>query len=203
SVPMGKAVMRIRGIIVAGVGVDEDAIPLAVVEQDCGFGGCEICGLRVAHGLCVDAQRIAQPGADEIEIVNAVVEDLEPWSGCEEGPQLPRSVGANLYFHVVQLAKQSSPVERDGGEVVWRISQLKVNCRYESALSAMVAYEYCLFKCLSHWFLNENCGARGELGQDRHDLRGRNRYVEDGVGRREAHGFGDGVEGVGNVFLGR
>jgi hypothetical protein len=65
----------------------------------------------------------------------------------------------------------------------------------------VVAYERGLFEGLSHWLLDQNCGAGGELRQDVHDLRGWNRYVEDGVGRRETHSFLDGVEGVGDVFL--
>jgi len=68
------------------VGDDEDALPLAVVEDDGGLRGGERWGLRVADGFGVDALRSAEPGTDEIEIVDAVVEDLEARRGREEGP---------------------------------------------------------------------------------------------------------------------
>ena len=68
------------------VGNDEDALPLAVVEDDGGFGGGEGWGLRVADGFGVDALRGAEPGAYEVEVVDAVIEDLESGCGGEEGP---------------------------------------------------------------------------------------------------------------------
>ena len=58
------------------VGDDEDALPLAVVEDDGGFCRGEGGGLRVADRFGVDALRGAEPGADEIEVVDAVVQDF-------------------------------------------------------------------------------------------------------------------------------
>ena len=48
-----------------------------------------------------------------------------------------------------------------------------------------------LFERLSHRLLYQHCGAGGKLRQDGHDLRGRNRYIEDGICGREPHGVLD------------
>jgi len=62
--PLNEAAGGFRWEIVAVVGDDEDALPLAVVEDDGGFGGGEGWGLRVADGFRIDALRGAEPGAD-------------------------------------------------------------------------------------------------------------------------------------------
>ena len=64
SFPLDEAAGGFGWEIVAVVGDDEDALPLAIVEDDGGFGGGEGWGLRVADGFGVDALRRAEPGAD-------------------------------------------------------------------------------------------------------------------------------------------
>ena len=65
--------------------------------------------LRVPHCLRVDTDGVAEPRADEVEIMDAVIKNLQPRRGRKKGPQLPRRVGANLNFHIVQLAEQAQP----------------------------------------------------------------------------------------------
>ncbi len=72
SFPLHEAAVRLCGEIVAVIGDDEDALRIAVVEDDGGFGGGEGWSLRIFYCFGVDALGIAEPGADEIEVVDAV-----------------------------------------------------------------------------------------------------------------------------------
>ena len=183
------------------IGDDEDSFPLAVVQQDRGFGGGQCWGLRVSNCFGVDAEGIAQPGADEIEVVDAVIENFETGCGGEKCPELPGSVGSDLHLHIVQLAEQAGLLEGDGGEIVGGVSQLKVDCGGQSALTAVIADGRGLIESFAHGLLDQNGGSRGKVRQDGHDLRCRDRDIKDGVGWCEAYSFFDGAEAVGDSFL--
>ena len=131
-----------------------------------------------------------------------MVEDFEAGGGGEEGPELPGHVGANLDFHVVEVAEEAGVVEGDGSEVVGGVTELEVYGGGEAVLAALVADGGGFFESLAHGFLDEGSGAVGEVRQDGHDLRGGDGDVEDGVGRGEGDGLLDGVEGARDVAFG-
>ena len=70
----------------AVIGCDEDPLAVSVIEDGSRSCGREICSERMLYGAGVHTAGIAKPGADEIEIVDAVVKNLEPRCGGQEGP---------------------------------------------------------------------------------------------------------------------
>src|SRR5260221_14209707 len=52
--------------------------------------------MRVPYGTRVEALRTAQPRANKVEVVNAVIEDFEPGCGSKKGPEMPWSISACL-----------------------------------------------------------------------------------------------------------
>jgi hypothetical protein len=103
-----------------------------------------------------------------------------------------------LNLHVVEIAQEAGFVEGYGAEIVGREAELEVYGGGEAVLTAVVADSGGLFEGLAHGFLDEGSGPVGEVREDRHDLRGRDGDVEDGVRWSEGDGLLDGVEGVGD-----
>jgi len=67
-----------RAKVVAVIGSDEDPFGVPVIEDGRRSCGRETWSQRMLYGAGVHTAGIAKPGADEIEIVDAVVKNLEP-----------------------------------------------------------------------------------------------------------------------------
>lgn len=76
SFPLNEAVLMLGAEIVVVIGGDKHALGVAVIQDGDGLGGREICRVRVLYGARIDVLRIAEPRTDQIEVVDAVVEDF-------------------------------------------------------------------------------------------------------------------------------
>ena len=121
------------------IGGNKDAFGVAVVENCDGLGGGQVCRVRVSYRARQDALRVAHPRANEIEVVNAVIEDLKTRRRGEKGPEMPRRVGACLNFDVVDFSEETTVRERRDGEVVGRVAEREVHGGDESFIPAKVA----------------------------------------------------------------
>ena len=54
-----------------------------------------------------DALRVAHPRANEIEVVNAVIEDLKARCPDEKGPEMPGSKNRDPDFHIVEISNKA------------------------------------------------------------------------------------------------
>ena len=134
--------------------------------------------------------------------MNAVIEDLKARRRGEKGPEMPRRVGAGLNFDVVDFPEETTIRERRDGEVVGRVAEREVYGGDESFIPAKVADDEGLLESLAHGLLHEYGRTVRELRKDVDKLRSGNCHIEDGVRWSEAHGFGDGTEGMRNAPLG-
>src|SRR4029077_10751785 len=100
-----KAVLVLWTEVVVVICGNKDAFGVAVVENCDRPGGGEVCCVRVFYRAGQHALRVTQPRANEIEVMNAVIEDLKARRRGEKGPQMPRRVGACLNFDVMDFPK--------------------------------------------------------------------------------------------------
>jgi len=79
--------------------------------------------VRVSYRARQDALRVAHPRGNEIEIVNAMIEDLKARCCGEKGPEMRGRVGACLNFDVVDFPEETTVRERPDGEVIGRVAK--------------------------------------------------------------------------------
>jgi hypothetical protein len=104
--------------VVMVIGGNEDALGISVTKDGDGLRGCEVCGVRVLFGACIDTLRVAEPRTDQVEVVDAVIEDFKSLRVGQKGPEMPRRVGARLNFDVVDFTKEAAVGQRGDGEIV-------------------------------------------------------------------------------------
>jgi hypothetical protein len=98
--PGPKVVTVIRG--------DDNPFGATVLEDGTGLDGGQVWGEWMLNGPSIDAMRISQPGTNQIEVVDAVIEDFKPRRGCQKWPQVPWRVCSGLHFDVVYVAQEAS-----------------------------------------------------------------------------------------------
>src|SRR5260221_6859389 len=149
--------------VVVVIGGDEDALRVAVIENGDGLCGREVCRVRVLYGARVDALRIAQPRANKVEVVNAVIEDFEPGCGGKKGPEMPWSKSACLDFDVVDFTEQATACQCGDSEVIGRVAQREVYCGGETLAPAKGANDASFLEGLTHGLLHEDGRAIGYI----------------------------------------
>src|SRR5258708_35582693 len=112
----------LRAEVVVVIGSNEDALGFAVIEDGDGFCGREVWRMGVLYRARVGAVRIAQPRANKVEVVNAVIEDFEPRRGGKEGPEMPRSISACLDFDVVDFTEETAARQGGDSEGIGRVA---------------------------------------------------------------------------------
>src|SRR5262249_45424661 len=83
----------------------EDSLVFSVVENSYRLRCSEFFVGRILDRPCVDARWVPEPGPNQIEVVNAVVQNLQTGSGREKCPQMPRGKDSHLHLEIVNLAK--------------------------------------------------------------------------------------------------
>jgi len=187
SLPLNEAMLVIGAEVVIVIRGNEDALRVAIVEDGDGLSRGKIGRVRVFYGACIDTLRITEPRTNKIEVVNAVIEDFEPWGGGEKGPEMPRSVRAGLDFDVMDFTEETAAHECGHSEIIGRVAQRKVYGGSEVLLAAEVADGASLLEGLPHGLLDEQCCVLGKPREDVDKLRGGNCHIEDGVGGSEAN----------------
>ena len=66
----------LRAEVVMVIGGYEDALGLTAIEDGDGLCGGKVCGERVLLGARINILRIAEPRTDQVEVVDAVIEDF-------------------------------------------------------------------------------------------------------------------------------
>src|SRR5260221_2318371 len=145
--------------------------------------------MRVPYGTRVDALRTAQPRANKVEVVNAVIEDFEPGCGSKKGPEMPWSISACLDFDVVDFTKEATACQCGDSEVIGRVAQREVYCGGETLAPAKVANDASFLEGLTHGLLHEYGRAIGYMRKDVHKLRGGNPPIQEGVTPIQEHRF--------------
>jgi hypothetical protein len=112
---------------VAVIRFDVGANRLAVVERHIGARGMklECVGMLDREGM--NARRLAEEAADQIDVMDAVIEDLDARRLLQKCPEMPRHVNRHADFHVVQLADRAGVDQLSRGQDVRRVAKLKIH----------------------------------------------------------------------------
>ena len=152
-------------ILVAMVGGDVDALPFAVIQHQEAFGGGKSWRQRIAHRPGQHTLRVPKPGAHQVHIMDAVIENLQTRSLSQKGPQVPWHVNMDHHFHVMDFAQESGFTGTFGRQHDRSKTQLKID-RCRQALPAAYSQDLLrLDQSVSHRLLDEHCGAVGQMRQ--------------------------------------
>ena len=92
---------------------------VAVVEHDAG-AGVGIVGHRgMPHAPAIDAARLADQRANQIEVVNRMHQHFEARHALEERPVVPRRVQIDPHFDVEDVAEEARARARPGAPACW------------------------------------------------------------------------------------
>ena len=191
----------LRAEVVAMVGGDGGADGVRIVHQDGAAHAGEFRRSRVSDGARVDAARLAQERADEVNVVHAVVDDLDARDALEEGEEVPGRVDIEAHLQVEQVAQEALRDEMPRGDHEGGEAELAVDGGAQAPGAADVEDFARLRVGFAHGFLDEHERALRKLPQGVGEHRGGQGQVEDGVRGRAGHGFGYGLHHARHAVL--
>ena len=150
-----------------------------------------------------DRPRLAEEAADQVDVVDRVVLDLEPRRFLQEVPELPGRVHRDPRLHRVKLADGAALDQLAREQAVGREAQLVVDGGHQALGAAAVADGAGAGEVLAHRLLEQDRGAVRELLQGAEQGTGREGEVEDRVRGRSGDQVGDVRGDAGNSEVGR
>src|SRR5699024_6625567 len=108
---------------------DTTLCDLIIIHDHGGPGGGQIHHFGMFYRTCVYLPRIASKTSDQVNVVNAMIQDLHPRQIIEELPQMPWGVNAYFYFIIIYLAYLTTVYQMACGDRIWCVSQLKIDSR--------------------------------------------------------------------------
>src|ERR1700738_2199990 len=111
--------------VMAVIRSDEDPFGISVIEDGSRSRSREIGSERMLYGAGVRTMGIAKPRTDEVEIVDAVVQNFQARRGRKKSPYMPWCAGARMNLHIVNIAKKSVRGKRLCSKIVRCIAQRK------------------------------------------------------------------------------
>ncbi len=151
---------------------------VAVVEDDRASGVAELRRVRMRDRLAVDAARLTGNAANGIEVVDRVVDQLEPRRADHERPQMPRLFDHEVQIDVGQLAERAALEQRPKRQHRRAEAQLQVDRRGHAARLAGAENPAGFFEIAPHRLLDQHGGAVRQLLEDADDLIARQGQVE-------------------------
>mmetsp|Transcript_19623 Transcript_19623/g.75316 ORF Transcript_19623/g.75316 Transcript_19623/m.75316 type:complete len:235 (-) Transcript_19623:252-956(-) len=182
------ALLQLRPIGVRVVGHDVHARAVAIVHDDSAArAALDARVLRVRERLGVNALWVAKERAAQVDVVDAVVENLHSWLVRQPTPEVPRGVDLHADLHVENIA-QDAPVDHvSQRNDVRHIAHLEVHCCSQVLGPAEVPNGPTGLEVLAKRLLDENGPPVRELGEKAQDGFPRHRHVDDCIRRRPRH----------------